>query len=136
MAFSGKAIDIWFSSRYPANTLSNLYPNAFEFGGIDSASFKSLKIKDKGRQKQICLLSGKAAKTESIAGWQTTQTIYWKGQPINRQSQEFTTLINRTYHSLFEQNATLRKALLSTKGKQLYHTHGLSNPSKTILAEK
>lgn len=132
-----KAVDIWSTSPYPANVLSNLYSNAFEIDGIRCASMEgflqSLKIEDPEVQKEICTLSGKEAKERSTSDWQVTQIIYWQGQPIMRQSPEFQTLLRRAYQCLFEQNETFRTALLSTKGKRLYHTKGLSDPRKTIL---
>lgn len=30
----GKAVDVWSNKPYPANVLSNLYPNAFEIDGV------------------------------------------------------------------------------------------------------
>ena len=97
---------------------------------------QALKYKDHETQKEVCALSGKEAKERSISDWQKTQTVYWQGQRINRLSQDFQTLIRRVYQCLFEQNDTFRNALLSTKGKCLYHTRGLSNPQKTILTEQ
>lgn len=135
-----KAVDIWSTSPYPANVLSNLYSNAFEIDGIRCASMEgflqSLKIEDPEVQKEICTLSGKEAKERSTSDWQVTQIIYWQGQPIMRQSPEFQTLLRRAYQCLFEQNETFRTALLSTKGKHLYHTRGLSDPHRTILTEQ
>ena len=135
-----KAIDVWSKSPYPANVLSNLYPNAFEIDGVRCASMEgflqALKYEDHETQKEICALSGKEAKERSISDWQENQIIYWRGQPIKRQSQDFKTLIRRAYKCLFEQNDAFRNALLSTKGKCLYHTRGLSNPQKTILTEQ
>lgn len=140
LVWRGKAIDVWSKSPYPANVLSNLYPNAFEIDGVKCASMEgflqALKYKDEETQKEIWALSGKEAKERSVSDWQETQTVYWQGQRINRLSQDFQTLIRRAYQCLFEQNDTFRNALLSTKGKRLYHTRGLSNPQKTILTEQ
>ena len=140
LARRGKAIDVWSKSSYPANVLSNLYPNVFEIDGVRCASMEgflqALKNEDCEVQKEICSLSGKEAKERSISDWQNTQTIYWQGKPINRQSQDYQTLIRRAYQCLFEHNDTFRNALLSTKGKYIYHTRGLSNPQKTILTEQ
>ena len=38
--------------------------------------------------------------------------------------------------AMFEQNERFRTALMSTRGKMLYHSHGKSNPFMTILTEK
>ncbi len=140
LVWRGKAIDIWSKSPYPANVLSNLHPNAFELDGIKCASMEgflqSLKYEDVEVQKEICALSGMEAKERSTSGWQTSQTVYWQGNSIRRQSQQFQDLIERSYFQLYQQNETFRKALLSTKGKNLYHTRGINNPYKTILTEK
>lgn len=136
----GKAVDIWSTSSYPANVLSNLYPNAFEIDGVRCASMEgflqSLKTEDIEIQKEICALSGKEAKEQSTSDWQTTQMVHWQGKPILRQSPEYRTLLHKAYQCLFEQNETFRIALLSTKDKRIYHTRGLCDPRKTILTEQ
>lgn len=139
LVWRGKAIDIWSKSPYPANVLSNLHPNAFEIDGVKCASMEgflqSLKYEDVEVQKEICSLSGIEAKERSTSGWQTSQTVYWQGNSIRRPSRQFQDLIERSYFQLYQQNETFRKALLSTKGKNLYHTRGINNPCKTILTE-
>ena len=140
MVAIGKAIDIWSTKSYPANVLSNLYPNAFEIDGVKCASMEgflqSLKITDIQEQCKICALSGLEAKARSTSEWQLTQNLYWQGHIVHRQSPEFQDLIFRAYELLFQQNKVFREALLATKGKQLYHVRGVSDPRKTILTEK
>ena len=135
----GKAIDIWSTKPYPANVLSNLHPNAFEIDGIECASMEgflqSLKQKDIQEQCEICRLSGLEAKERSTTEWQSTQNVYWQGHVIHRQSPVFQNLILKAYKLLFQQNEAFRDALLSTKGKRLYHVHGVSDSQKTILTE-
>ena len=97
---------------------------------------QALKYEDCKVQKDICVLSGKDAKERSISDWQKTQIVYWQGKSIKRQSSDFKDLLLRAYYCLFEQNKAFRSALLSTTGKTLYHTRGLSNPQKTILTEQ
>ncbi len=136
----GKAIDIWSKSAYPANVLSNLYPNAFVIDGVPCSSMEgflqSLKYADVNEQKAICKLSGKEAKNMTNNLGQETQIVYWQGTTINRQSEVFQQLILRAYQALFEQNKVFRNALLATRGKKLYHSNGESNPYKTILTEQ
>ena len=135
-----KAVDIWSTNPYPSNVLSNLYPNSFEIDGVLCASMEgflqSQKIKDVEKQRKVCALSGKDAKAQSTSGWQSDQMVYWQGQSIQRQSQQFDKLIHRAFLSLFDHSELFRKALLSTRGKPLYHTRGISNSRKTILTEK
>ena len=139
MVAIGKAIDIWSTKPYPANVLSNLHPNAFEIDGIKCASMEgflqSLKKKDIQEQSEICKLAGLDAKAKSTSEWQSTQYVYWQGRVIHRQSPAFQNLILRAYKLLFQQNEAFRDALLSTKGKRLYHLHGVSDSQKTILTE-
>ena len=101
LVWRGRAIDVWSKSPSPANMLSNLFPYAFEIDGVKCASMEgflqALKYEDDETQKEICALSGKEAKERSIVDWQKTQTVYWKGKSIKRQSQDFQTLIRRAY---------------------------------------
>ncbi len=136
----GKAIDIWSKSAYPANVLSNLYPNAFVIDGVMCASMEgflqSLKYADVNEQKAICKLSGKEAKNMTNNLWQETQQVYWLGVTINRQTEAFQQLIQQAYQALYEQKEEFRKALLSTMGQVLYHSQGETNSYKTILTEQ
>ncbi len=137
--YSGKAIDIWSKSAYPADVLSNLHGNEFCFDGIICGSMEgflqSLKYKDPDMQKHICSMKGKNAKNISICDWQTNQTVWWRGKAIDRQSKEFLVLVRRAYQAMFEQNKNFRSALMSTRGMTLYHTRGEHNSFKTILTE-
>ena len=136
----GKAIDIWSKSEYPAGVLSNLCSNGFRFDGMICGSMEgflqSLKQKDKDKQRQICSMKGKNAKKMTSTGWQTDQIVWWKGNPIDRQSQDFFNLVSAAYLSMFQQNERFRTALMSTRGMVLYHSHGERNPFKTILTER
>lgn len=138
--WQGKAIDIWSKSPYPANVLSNLYGNSFCYDGVECGSMEgflqSLKYKDIEEQHHICRLSGKEAKWMTTASWQEDQTVWWKGQTIDRQSKMFLRLVRAAYKAMFEQNESFRTALLSTCGKVLYHSQGAQHSHKTILTEK
>lgn len=97
---------------------------------------QSLKYKDIEEQRHICRLSGKEAKWMTTASWQEDQTVWWKGQTIDRQSKMFLRLVRAAYKAMFEQNESFRTALLSTCGKVLYHSQGAQDSHKTILTEK
>ena len=139
LVWRGKAIDIWSKSEYPADVLSNLCSNGFRFDGMICGSMEgflqSLKQKDKDKQRQICSMKGKNAKKMTSTGWQTDQIVWWKGNPIDRQSQEFYNLVSAAYLTMFEQNERFRTALMATRGMTLYHSRGEQNPYKTILTE-
>ena len=83
--------------------------------GSSSSYDYTLKFKDEERQKAVCLLVGKAAKFKGKnKNWKKTQILYWKGQEIKRDSQEYQDLLDRAYEAL-SQNTGFQKALLATK---------------------
>lgn len=137
MVFMGKAVNISSKGKYPGDILSNLRSNRFVFDGVACGSMEgflqSLKREDVARQQEICALMGRDAKRAATTNWQRDQRVWWKGQAIERQSEGFQTLVRRAYDALFEQNTRFRIALMSTKGKRLYHLHGGDDPRKTIL---
>ena len=138
--WQGKAVDIWSKSPYPANVLSNLYSHSFCYDGIECGGMEgflqSPKQKDVEKQLQVCGMTGKEAKRMINAEWQASQTIWWKGREINRQGGAFLALVKDAYQAMFEQNECFRIALMSTRGKKLYHSQGEHDPHKTILTEQ
>lgn len=136
----GKAVDIWSKSPYPANVLSNLHDNRFCFDGMECGSMEgflqSLKQKDRERQRQVCSMAGKEAKRMTNADWQEQQTVWWKGEAIDRQGEAFLVLVREAYTAMFEQNERFHAALMSTRGKVLYHSQGEQDSHKTILTEQ
>lgn len=140
LVWRGMAVDIWSKNTYPANILSNLYSNSFSFDDVECGSMEgflqSLKYKDTALQRLICSKNGKDAKESTTSEWQTYQVVWWKGKPINRQSDEFIQLIRSAYEALFCQNEEFHNALMSTKGKTLFHCRGEQDPEKTILTEQ
>ena len=142
LVWRGKAVDIWSNAKQgdPGKVLSNLCSNGFRFDGMVCGSMEgflqSLKQKDKDKQRQICSMKGRNAKKMTSTGWQADQIVWWKGNPIDRQSQDFYNFISAAYLSMFQQNERFRTALMSTRGMVLYHSHGERNPFKTILTER
>ena len=138
--FRGKAIDIWSKDPYPSNVLSNLCSNGFKFDGMLCGSMEgflqSLKQKDINKQRQICSMKGKNAKKMTTNAWQCDQIVWWKGNAIDRQSEDFIKLVRAAYQCMFEQSERFRMALMETRGMTLYHSRGESNPYKTILTEQ
>lgn len=114
LAWRGKAIDIRSKKTYPAGVLSNLYSNEFRFGNIKwdrmESFLHSLKQEDTNKQQ-----------------------IWWNGQTLDRHSEEYQDLIRQAYQAMFEQNERFRAALMSTRGKTLFHSRGERNPYKTPL---
>lgn len=139
LVWRGKAVDIWSKTESPADVLSNLCSNGFRFDGMVCGSMEgflqSLKQKDKDKQRQICSMKGKNAKKMTSTGWQTDQTVWWKGNPIDRQSIDYYSFASAAYLAMFEQNERFRTALMSTRGMTLFHSRGEHYPYKTILTE-
>ena len=136
----GRALDIWSAKSYPANVLSNLCSNGFRFEGVVCGSMEgflqALKQKDPDKQRRICSMKGHKARKMSVAGWQTDQIVWWKGQPFDRQSRAYQHLLQRAYQAMFEQNERFRQALMATRGKTLCHSRGCRDPYRTILTEQ
>ena len=130
-------LDIRSNGLYPSNVLSNLCSNGFRLDGMVCGSMEgflqSLKRKELDKQRQICSMRGGNARKMSVTSWQTDQIVWWKGQAIDRQSEEYQRLIRRAYQSMFEQSERFRAALMQTRGITLVHTIGEPNSYKTIL---
>jgi hypothetical protein len=133
-------VDIKLGNKYPSTALSNLAPHPFVFEEVECASMEGflqgLKFKDPEMQKHICTLAGvKAKKSGAKKNWQRTQTLWWKGQPIPRDSQEYQDLLDRAYWALYTQNSKARAALLATRDATLTHSIGRSKASETVLTK-
>ena len=130
-------LDIRSNGLYPSNVLSNLCSNGFRLDGMVCGSMEgflqSLKRKELDKQWQICSMKGGNARKMSVTSWQTDQVVWWKGQAIDRQSEEYQRLIRRAYQAMFEQSERFRAALMQTRGITLVHTSGEPSSYKTIL---
>lgn len=136
----GVALDIHSKGKWPANVLSNFYPNTFEFDGVQCGSMEgflqSLKTINKERQVLVCSLSKKEAKLRSTDAWKKEQNVYWNGRIYNRHGFKFQFLIRRAYRAMLQQSPKFKEALIATGNKRLYHSIGNSNAHDTILTEK
>lgn len=133
-------MDISSGAGYPAGNLSNFHPHPFEIDGVQCASMEgflqSLKFSNPDMQVGVCKLVGRVAKARgSKKNWQRDQTLYWRGQPIKRESKEYQTLLDRAYTAL-TQNENFRKALLATSNATLTHSLGHKNARRTILTRQ
>jgi len=133
-------MDIGSGKKYPSNALSNFAPHPFVIDGIHCASMEgflqSLKFSSPEMQGHICTLVGLAAKRAgSKKRWQKTQTLYWRGKEIKRDSEEYQKLLDRAYVAL-SKNDGFRRALLATKSANLTHSIGRSKQSETVLTKK
>lgn len=130
-------LDVRSNGMYPSGVLSNLCSNAFRLDGVLCNSMEgflqSLKQQDPNKQRQICQLKGGNARKRSVSSWQTDQIVWWRGQAIDRQGDDYQRLLRRAYQALFDQNERFRAALMATRGIELIHTTGETDSFKTIL---
>lgn len=130
-------LDIRSNGMYPSGVLSNLCSNAFRIDGVLCNSMEgflqSLKHQDPTKQRQVCQLKGGNARKRSVTSWQTDQIVWWRGQAIDRQGDDYQRLLYRAYQALFDQNERFKAALMATRGITLKHTTGETDPYKTIL---
>lgn len=132
-------MDIRSKHKYPSNTLSNFAPHPFKLDDVEISSMEgfiqSLKFKSPEMQKEVCKLVGFAAKKKGKnKNWYQTQTLWWKGEPIKRESQEYQDLLDRAYTQLYK-NTGFKKALEASHNATLTHTIGRSNLKETVLTK-
>jgi len=130
-------MDIGSGNGYPESALSNFAPHPFEIDGVQCNSMEgflqSLKFESIDMQKYVCTLVGKTAKFKGKKKkWYRTQTLYWQGKAIKRDSDEYQNLLNKAYNAL-NKNEGFRKALLATNNANLTHSIGRSNTNETVL---
>ena len=133
-------MDIGSSKGWPSSSLSNFAPHPFIIDNIECASMEgflqSLKFKSPEMQIEVCKLIGKAAKFKGKKKkWWRDQTLYWQGESIKRDSEEYQELLKRAYDALFE-NESFRRALEATKGAILTHSIGNNDIHRTVLTER
>ena len=133
-------MDIKSGKPYPAGALSNFAPHPFVFRGHDVSSMEGflqgLKFKSEEMQLEIFKKVGVGAKRAgSGKKWQKTQTLWYQGEPIKRESQEYQDILDEAYNAMFDQNAKARKALMATLSANLKHSIGRSKVSETVLTK-
>lgn len=130
-------MDIGSKSGYPSSSLSNFAPHAFVLDDVQCASMEgflqSLKFSNPDMQVEVCKLVGITAKRRgSKKNWKTTQTLYWRGKPYKRDSEDYQKLLDRAYYAL-SQNASFQRALLATGNSSLTHSIGKNKINETVL---
>lgn len=133
-------MDIGSGTGYPESALSNFAPHPFEIDNIKCNSMEgflqSLKFENPDMQEYVCTLVGKAAKFKGKKKkWYKTQTLYWRGKLIKRNSEEYQELLDRAYNEL-SKNKSFQKALLATGNATLTHSIGKNNISETVLTKQ
>ena len=135
-----RKMNIGSRSEYPSSNLSNFHPHAFSVDGIECASMEgflqSLKFKNPEMQIHVCTLVGIRAKMKGKnKKWWRTQTLWWKGLPINRHSEEYQYILDMAYRAL-SQNKKFQIALLATHNAVLKHTIGKKDKHRTVLTQQ
>ena len=130
-------MDIGSKSGYPSSSLSNFAQHAFVLDEVQCASMEgflqSLKFSNPDMQVEVCKLVGITAKRRgSKKNWKTTQTLYWRGKPYKRDSEDYQKLLDRAYYAL-SQNASFQRALLATGNSSLTHSIGKNKINETVL---
>ncbi len=133
-------MDIGSSNGWPASALSNFAPHPFTIDGVECASMEgflqSLKFKNPDMQIEVCKLVGKAAKFKGKKKkWWREQTLFWQGQVIKRDSQDYQELLTRAFDKLFE-NEGFQKALKATGNATFTHSMGKNDIHRTVLTER
>lgn len=133
-------MDIGSGNTYPSNALSNFAPHPFEIDGVQCNSMEgflqSLKFESKEMQEYVCTLVGYAAKKKGRnKNWKQSQTLYWKGEAIKRDSKEYQDLLDRAYAELYK-NTKFKAALEASGNSVLTHSMGKSKESETVLTTR
>jgi hypothetical protein len=100
-------MDIGAGNGYPQSALSNFAPHPFVIDGVQCNSMEgflqSLKFESQDMQQFVCTLVGKTAKFRGKKKkWYRTQTLYWRGKAIKRDSEEYQNLLNKAYNELYK----------------------------------
>ena len=131
-------MDIKSGKPYPAGALSNFAPHPFTFRGHEVSSMEGflqgLKFKSSEMQLEIFKKVGIGAKRAgSRKNWQGTQTLWFQGEPIKRDSQEYQDILDEAYNAMFDQNTKAKKALMATQNATLKHSIGRHKVNETVL---
>lgn len=134
-----KWINVGFSlhGMYP-KLLSNLFPYSFKFKGYMLNSiecfFQGIKFPNKKMQKKLFKYSGKEAlvlQKASDYNWKDSGIVYWQGQPIIRDSEQYDKIITELYISAI-QNVFYRNTIKNCN-LPIIHAMGEEDKSKTVF---
>lgn len=118
--------------------LSNLYPYEFTFRGFQlksiEAFFQGIKFDNPLVQQSVFAYSGTDAYHIQMASnynWKETGYIYWQGQAIKRDSDEYDLLVDELYISAL-QNPLYRQAIKNAT-KPIIHSIGKLSKNETVF---
>jgi len=125
----------------PWEGLSNFHPYPFIFRDVHFASMEGflqgLKFPIIAKQDRLSGMVGiKAKRLGQKKKWWLEQVLYWRGEPIDRHSEEYQLLITEAFYAMYSQNAEFRSLLAKTGQATLTHEIGRRDPFRTILTEQ
>lgn len=121
-----------------AAKLSNFTSRQFVFDGVPCASIEgalqSFRFNDIEKQREVCTLSGGAAKKEGrTMDWRSSQILYWQGVKYPRKSEAYQHLLDRLFLAVYIDNKSFANDLQESGNCELVHSIGHTDPSETIL---
>lgn len=130
-------MNIGSGNKYPCNALSNFAPHPFIIDEVGCNSMEGflqgLKFKNPEMQKEVCTLVGYAAKRKgSKKNWKKDGILWWKGEPIDRFSDDYQELLDAAFEALSD-NTKFQKALLASNDAVLQHSIGKRKQKDTVL---
>lgn len=135
-------VDVHSEAPNPGDVLSNFFPHKFCFDGVNCGSveglLQSLKYQDVTQQVEVARLVGSAAKhagAKQNEEWIKSQLLWWRGEPMERDSERYQKFLQSIYESLFAQSDSFRSALAATRGRVITHRVGMRAASQTVLTE-
>lgn len=135
-----KSADIHTKGRPPEDILSNLCGNDFCFDDVQCGCMESflraLNYRDMELQRKICFMTACESEKYVSSEWQKGQTLWWKGEPIDRHSPEYAALIRGAYTAMYLWCGRFRDALMRSGEKRLIYDTGNDDPTKTILTDQ
>lgn len=134
-----KSDNICAKGRHPEDILSNRCNNDFCFEDVQCSSMESflqsLKYRDAVLQAKICLVDANYLRPYDTSDWQKDQVLWWKGEPVHRQSLKYIRLIYKAYNELYLWCGRFRDALMGSIGKELLYDTGSNDIHQSVLTD-
>lgn len=135
--------DTWINAGYKikgaySKVLSNLFPYTFAFRGITFNSvegfFQGIKFQDITMQNLVFSYTGTDAnhiKVASDYNWKESGILYFQGNSIKRDSQEYMDLVDELYISAIQN--PLYRNVLKNCNKYILHSIGGLDKNETVF---
>lgn len=139
-----KVKDIHPEGRHPEDILSRLCNNDFCYENVQcgcmEAFLLSLRYQDPEIQRKVCRMDSSDLshflKWYPAPDWIEKQILWWKGDPMKRDSREYQRLIFEAFSEMFVWSARFRFVLMQTENKKLIYNSGNHDPSKSLLTDE